>query len=1071
VTYALSRLTAALADRYRVERELGAGGMATVYLAHDLRHDRLVAVKVLRPELASALGPERFLREIRIAANLTHPHILPVHDSGEADGFLFYVMPYIKGDTLRQRLQRENELPVADVVSIMRDVLDALAFAHSQGVVHRDIKPDNIMLTGRHAVVTDFGVAKAVREATDETGLTTAGVALGTPAYMAPEQATADPHVDHRADLYAVGAMAYEMLAGRTPFSGPNAQAILAAHVTESVQPVSTHRRHVSPELETVVMRCLEKKPADRFQTAEELLPYLDGMVTPSGGITPTDTRPVSAASASDLAGALKRMGSGRLVRIVGGFLVASLAMLEIVRFGTGQFGLPDWFIPVAIGLLLVGLPIILVTAFTQAGVLPYRARISGAVAPWRVPHRWFTWRRAILGGVLAFTALGSVGAGLVWLRNRNHELSDDVIAVMPFHVVGDGIDLWREGLVDLVATALDGTGHFRASNPRAVLNNWQRIVGDLGVLPEPERAADVARALGAGQMILGSVISTGPGTVRVSAELFSVRWHRKDASSVAEGSEDDMTGLVDRMSVDLLRSIWRGEDVPEVRVSSITTSSLPALRAYLEGEQAFRAGRFPDARDAYTRALEFDSTFAVAAHRLSISYGWSAGSYAEEHLRYALLAARHLDGLPARDSLLILGHKLVDMDGALDAIGMYQRVTNTYPDDFEAWYGLGEAYFHLGSQAGYTALQTVEALERAYAIDSSIAPPLIHLVQGTHRLDDSARVVNWTQRYLAIDSVSPVAQAFRLAQALRYGARDDSAWAAAAVDTANAAVLGQLGAPPLAGPSSLPLYELVGRARAGPRFSEGERASALFTLSDQYLRHGQIRRGIELDREARLVLGREGGLFTLAMLQLLELTTDSATLDLYGRLASRVPYPDQAPYLALLHIRQGRYDEANRAVLLFEHRADSLYAVGDSRRARLAQGLALAYRGHIAAEQGSADTAIELLREALSLLPATFAPFTRDLHRYLLATLIEDRGDEVEALRIYASLYWTPWLEALGHLRRAQLHERRAELDQAREHYAIFLTLWQDADAELQPRVTLAREALSRLAGEMTTE
>lgn len=290
----LEDLRTALADRYEIEKEIGHGGMANVYLAKDLKHHREVAVKVLRPDLAAALGPERFLREIEIAANLTHPHILPLHDSGETDGFLYYVMPYIEGDTLRERIEKEGELPVAEAVRIIREVVDALAFAHSKGVVHRDIKPDNVMLSGRHAMVTDFGVAKAISEATGRNQLTTAGVALGTPAYMSPEQATADPHVDHRADIYAVGAMAYELLTGRVPFVGATPQAVLAAHVTEEPEPVSKYRDQVSGELEAVVMKCLAKKPADRWQSADEIMPYLDTVAT-SGSLTPTATVPLTA--------------------------------------------------------------------------------------------------------------------------------------------------------------------------------------------------------------------------------------------------------------------------------------------------------------------------------------------------------------------------------------------------------------------------------------------------------------------------------------------------------------------------------------------------------------------------------------------------------------------------------------------------------------------------------------------------------------------------------------------------------------------------------------------------------
>ncbi|KPJ88331.1 MAG: hypothetical protein AMS18_13440, partial [Gemmatimonas sp. SG8_17] len=265
----VERLQAALADRYRIERELGSGGMATVYLAEDLKLNRQVALKVLRPELAAALGPERFVQEIDIAAKLTHPHILPLHDCGEAESFLYYVMPYVEGESLRDKLSKEGEQPVGDTVRILRDVVDALTEAHAHGVVHRDIKPENILLRGRHALVMDFGVAKAVSEATGRQQLTTEGIALGTPAYMSPEQAAADKHIDHRAEFYAVGALAYELLAGRPPFAGTTPQEVLAAHVTQAAEPVTKYRETVPPGLAQLVMRCLEKKPADRWQSAE----------------------------------------------------------------------------------------------------------------------------------------------------------------------------------------------------------------------------------------------------------------------------------------------------------------------------------------------------------------------------------------------------------------------------------------------------------------------------------------------------------------------------------------------------------------------------------------------------------------------------------------------------------------------------------------------------------------------------------------------------------------------------------------------------------------------------------
>jgi Tol biopolymer transport system component len=287
------RLRMGLADRYTLERELGAGGMATVYLAQDAKHHRQVALKVMRPELAATA--ERFLREITIAANLQHPNILAVFDSGEVDNLLYYVMPYVEGPSLRERLRKEGELPVGEAVRILHDVADALAAAHAKGVVHRDIKPENILLSGRHALVADFGVAKAVSESTDRGTLTSMGVALGTPAYMAPEQGAADPHLDHRADLYAFGVVAYEMVAGRPPFERDSPQAVLLAHLTEAPTPITEVREKLPLPLAQLIMRCLEKKAADRPQSADEILTVLETLSTPTGGITPTQTQPVKA--------------------------------------------------------------------------------------------------------------------------------------------------------------------------------------------------------------------------------------------------------------------------------------------------------------------------------------------------------------------------------------------------------------------------------------------------------------------------------------------------------------------------------------------------------------------------------------------------------------------------------------------------------------------------------------------------------------------------------------------------------------------------------------------------------
>jgi len=283
---AVARLRAALADRYTIERELGRGGMATVYRAGDVKHHRTVAIKVLRPELAAQLGPDRFLREVTIAASLNHPHILALYDSGDAGGFLFYVMPYVEGETLRARLDREKQLPVEDALGLTRQVASALSYAHARNVVHRDIKPENILLHEGEAMVADFGIALAVSAAADER-LTQTGIAVGTPAYMSPEQAASERAVDARSDVYSLGCVLYEMLAGEPPYTGPTVQALIAKRLVDPVPAVRRLRAAVPVGVDHALMKALAKVPADRWPSAGAFAEALTA---------PAPTRPPSVA-------------------------------------------------------------------------------------------------------------------------------------------------------------------------------------------------------------------------------------------------------------------------------------------------------------------------------------------------------------------------------------------------------------------------------------------------------------------------------------------------------------------------------------------------------------------------------------------------------------------------------------------------------------------------------------------------------------------------------------------------------------------------------------------------------
>jgi eukaryotic-like serine/threonine-protein kinase len=261
-----AHVVAALAQRYRVERPLGEGGMATVYLAEDLKHDRMVAVKVLKPELAAALGAERFLHEIRVTARLQHPHILPLFDSGEAEGLLYYVMPYVEGENLRDRIKRHGQLPVSDALAIIGDVAAALTAAHAAGIVHRDIKPENILVRDGEGLVADFGIALAISLAGRER-LTATGLSLGTPSYMSPEQVSGEREIDGRSDVYSLGCVLYEALTGEAPFTGPTMQAVVAKTLTQPAPSARAHRPDVPPQTDAAIRRAMAKQPDERFDT------------------------------------------------------------------------------------------------------------------------------------------------------------------------------------------------------------------------------------------------------------------------------------------------------------------------------------------------------------------------------------------------------------------------------------------------------------------------------------------------------------------------------------------------------------------------------------------------------------------------------------------------------------------------------------------------------------------------------------------------------------------------------------------------------------------------------------
>src|SRR5215207_4863555 len=689
------QLQLALGASYRIERELG-GGMSRVFVAEDLRLGRKVVLKVLPPELAGGVNVERFEREIRLAARLQHPHIVPLLAAGSAGDLPYYVMPYIEGESLRTRLSRDGELPLAEAVRLLREVIDALDYAHRHGVVHRDIKPDNILLTGHHAVVTDFGVAKAVSDATGNAHLTSTGVALGTPAYMAPEQIAGEPNVDHRADIYATGSLAFEMVTGLQPFRGATTHAILAAHMTQAPPSLTTLRQGIPAALDAIVLRCLEKRPADRWQTASEILPLLDAIGGASGAASPSN----GAVSANRQAA----MNTAHPIRVAAGFALVSAVVLAAV-WGLVQFaGLPDWVFQGAIALLAVGLPIVLFTNRRE------RQRTAGDVATPAGVQRLFTLRRSIQGGVLAFAGLALAAAGFTASRALGIGpgatlLSAGVLTPRERIIIADFDNRTTDTTLgpttaQLMRIDLAQSPSISVMEPNQVSDVLARMQRDRSTDVTSEVAREVAAREGMKAYVTGEIIPAGKGFV-IAVRLVSPSSGDALVSLRRNvGSPDDLMDAVDRLSSKLREAV--GESLRSVRadppLEQVTTSSLTALRLYAEGTRAADNGGSDHAISLLEQAVAADSGLAMAWRRLGI-YATNAGqgplmrAKGDSALRRAY-ALR--DSMPERERLFV--EASIAMNDDLErAAAAYLSILDKYPMDVTALNNLGAIYQRLG--------------------------------------------------------------------------------------------------------------------------------------------------------------------------------------------------------------------------------------------------------------------------------------------------------------------------------------------------------------------------------------
>ena len=1049
-----SQLQGALGNSYTLDRELGGGGMSRVFVAEDEALGRQVVVKVLSPDLAAGLNLERFRREIQVAAKLQHPQIVPVLTTGETNGLPYYTMPFIAGESLRARLAA-GPLGIGEAVGLLRDVARALAFAHKHGVVHRDIKPENVLLAEGSAAVTDFGIAKAIAAAHGAAGendfqtgaLTQIGTSLGTPAYMAPEQVAGDPNTDHRADLYAFGAMAYELLTGRPPFVGTSPQRVLAAHLAEIPEPVQELRPDVPRTLADVVMRCLEKEPGARPESASAILPILDAALG-------SDER---AAMPPILIG-----GPGMWKKALAIYAVAFIAVAVLARAAIVGIGLPDWVFPGALVVMGLGLPVILVTAYahrvTHRALVttPVRTPTGGIAQPSTMatlalkasPH--LSWRRAAVGGmwavgsfvvlVGAWMAMRALGIGPAASLMSTGKLGErERVLVADFE--GPTSDsLLGPTVTDAFRTDLAQSANLSIVPTTAMQGVLRRMQRPANAHVDFALAREIATREGIKAVLDGNVVALGGGYV-FSARLVASQTGEELATfrETADAPKDiipAISGLARQVRSKVGESLRKVQSARTL--DRVTTPSLEALKKYVAGTRALEIdGDFTKGSSLLSEAIAIDTGFAMAYRKLAME-----------------LNNRGLQ--PARvDSLL---QKAYDHRDRLSESERYMTIGS---------------YFSIGPTPDPD--KTVAAYESLLEIDSTNVPALNNLAVEYRNRREFAKSEQLLIRAIGIEPLGPSVRytglfTSQLAQGKVREAEQTVAMAVQALPRNPAIAQMRASSATVRGRYDSAATILDSLIKARPNDVAARRAAAGMLSSVE-----QVRGRLEASAASRAIqrtlagqLGNTGAAYAALFDRirqdlLLRGDTAAALLALDDIVArplfdSLPPAQRNYPQLVFLYSVGGSSQRARAMYQAWEKIPPAGPPNANTRRLML---------GHLAVAERRYDDA---LREYRSTIDGRGVCIICD---YVPLAFVYDRAQNVDSSMAILSRY-TDGIErplvtdadflAFSLRRLGELHDARGDIQKALSYYSRFVELWKDADPDLQPQVRKVRARMVEL-------